>query len=201
MRSRLGLTLAIVVILGLVGLSEAACRAAGEYRVTGPTIGGFLTLKETRSDASSSWGTVDMALVPKGGCDLCDPGGRTLIGEYFTGPGWDGSCVLGLTAFDAVSKKTGGVSGTLAFGGAVIFFEGYSIGLGPKSFLDMDLNLTHPVGFPAQAIDPKPFEAAARFLRQDELLRQSRRTPPGMRRRIAGEKGVPSWRRREKGHG
>jgi len=34
------------------------------------------------------------------------------------------------------------VGGTLAFGGAVIFFESYSVGLGPKSFLDMDLNLT-----------------------------------------------------------
>jgi hypothetical protein len=47
MRHALGLLLAIT-ILGLfgVGESEAACRAAGDYRVTGPNIGGFLTLKE-----------------------------------------------------------------------------------------------------------------------------------------------------------
>jgi hypothetical protein len=47
-------------------------RAKGEYRVTGQTNRGFLTLKETRSDASSSSGTADLALYPKGGCDLCD---------------------------------------------------------------------------------------------------------------------------------
>jgi hypothetical protein len=67
MRYRLGLMLVIVVILGLVGLSEseAACRAAGEYRVTGPNTGGFLTLKETRSDESSSSGTVELTLYPR----------------------------------------------------------------------------------------------------------------------------------------
>ena len=118
------------------------CQAAGEYRVTGPTIGGFLTLKETRSDASSSSGTVDMTIHPKGGCPICDFAGYTLTGEYYTAPDWDGSCLLSLTAFDAVSNKTGGVDGKMAFGGAVIFFESYSVGLGPKSFLDMDLNLT-----------------------------------------------------------
>ena len=135
MRYRLGLTLAIVVILGLVGLSEAACRAAGDYRVTWPASGGFLTLKETRSDASTSSGTVDLALYPKGGCELCDFGGRTLTGEYYTAPSWDGSCVLILKGFDPVSSIPREVDGTLAFGGAVIFFEGYPL-------VDPGLNLT-----------------------------------------------------------
>ena len=137
MRYALGLLLA-VAILGLVGLSEseaAPCRAAGEYRVTGPTTGGFLTLKETGSDASSSSGTVDLALYPKGGCQLCDFAGRTLTGEYYTAPNWDGSCVLILKGFDPVSSIPREIDGTLAFGGAVIFFEGYSL-------IDPGLNLT-----------------------------------------------------------
>jgi hypothetical protein len=136
MRYALGLLVAIT-ILGLFGLggSEAACRAAGEYRVTGPTIGGFLTLKETSSDESSSSGTVDMAIGLKGGCGLCDFGGRTLTGEYYTTPSWDGSCVLILKGFDPVSSIPREVYGTLAFGGAVIFFEGYPL-------IDPGLNLT-----------------------------------------------------------
>ena len=143
MRYRLGLTLAIIVILGLVGLSEAACRAAGEYRVTGPNIGGFLTLKETSSDASSSSGTVDLALRPRGGCPLCDFGGRTLTGKYDTAPNnWDGSCVLLMKVFDPVSRQSGETFGTLAFGGAVIFFEGYSNDVFPLTPLAPDLNLT-----------------------------------------------------------
>jgi hypothetical protein len=142
MRYRLGLTLAIVVILGLVGLSEAACRAAGDYRVTGPASGGFLTLKETSSDASSSSGTVNLALYPRGGCPLCDFGGRILTGKYDTAPSWDGSCLLILRVFDPVSSQSGETDGTLAFGGAVIFFEGYSNDVFPLTPLSPDLNLT-----------------------------------------------------------
>ncbi len=142
MRYRLGLTLAIVVILGLVGLGEAACRAAGDYRVTGPASGGFLTLKETSSDVSRSSGTVNLALYRRGGCPLCDFGGRTLTGEYYTGPSWDGSCVLILKVFDPGSSQSGETGGTLAFGGAVIFFEGYSNDVFPLTPLAPDLNLT-----------------------------------------------------------
>ena len=144
MRYALGLLLSITT-LGLFGVGEseaAPCRAAGDYRVTGPASGGFLTLKETRSDASSSSGAVDLALYPRGGCPLCDFGGRTLTGEYYTAPSWDGSCVLILKVFDPVSSQSGETSGTLAFGGAVIFFEGYSNDVFPLTPRSPDLNLT-----------------------------------------------------------
>ena len=142
---RLGLTLAIMVVLGLVGLreSEAACRAAGEYRVTGPNTGIFLTLKETRSDASSSSGTVELLLFPRGQCPWCDWAGRILTGKYDAAPwNWDGSCFLSMKVFDPVSNQSGEVGGTLAFGGAVIFFEAYSNDVYPLTPLSPDLNLT-----------------------------------------------------------
>jgi hypothetical protein len=143
MRYRLGLMLAIVV-LGLVGLceSEAACRAAGEYRVTGPNSSGFLTLKETGSDASSSSGTVDLALYPRGGCPLCDFGGRIVTGKYDIALNFDGSCFLILRVFDPVPSQSGETGGTLAFGGAVIFFEAYSNDVYPLTPRSPDFNLT-----------------------------------------------------------
>jgi hypothetical protein len=142
MRDRLGLTLAIVVVLGLAGLGEAACSAVGDYRVTGPGSGGFLTLKEKSSDESGSSGAVTLSLFRRGGCPLCDFGGRTLTGKYVTGPASDGSCFLLMRVFDAVSKESGESNGTLAFGGAVIFFESYSNDVFPLTFLSPDLNLT-----------------------------------------------------------
>lgn len=144
MRYALGPLLA-VAFLGLVGLSEseaAPCRAAGEYRVTGPTIGGLVTLRETSSDESSSSGTVDMALAAKGGVPVGLIAGQTLTGKYYSAPNWDGSCFVSLRTFDAFSNLAGGVGGTLAFGGAVIFFEGYDTGPGPITSLDLVLNLT-----------------------------------------------------------
>ena len=143
MRYVLGLflVLALDLLFGL-GTSEAACRALGEYRVTGPASGGYLTLKETRSEAVRSFGTVDLTLYPRGGCPLCDFGGRTLTGEYYTGPSWDGSCFLILKLFDPMSRQSGETGGTLAFAGAVIFFEGYSNEVFPLTALSPDLNLT-----------------------------------------------------------
>ena len=143
MRCGLGLLLAIGIIgLFRVGESEAACRAAGEYRVTGPNSSGFLTLKETGSDAFSSSGTVDLALYPRGGCPLCDFGGRILTGKYDTVPNWDHSCFLIMRVFDPVSRQSGETGGTLAFGGAVLFFEAYSNDVFPLTPLSPDLNLT-----------------------------------------------------------
>jgi hypothetical protein len=118
MRYRLGLTLAIVMILGLVGLGKAACRAAGNYRVTGPASWGFLTLKggdEVRRVQFFREGRLD--LYPRGGCPLGDFGGRILMGKYHSAPRWDRSCLLILRVFDPVSSHIGERGGTLAFRG------------------------------------------------------------------------------------
>jgi len=141
MRYALGLLLAIT-ILGLfgVGESEAACRAAGEYRVTGPTIGGVITLRETSFDASSSSGTVDMEVASKFRSAVGLTPVFTFKGDYRIAPNWDGSCFVSLRTFNG-SNMAGGVGGTLAFGGAVIFFEGYDFGPG-LNIQGVDLNLT-----------------------------------------------------------
>src|SRR5713101_6068241 len=117
MRYRLGLMLAIG-LLGLVGLSEseAACRAAGEYRVTGPASAGSALLTETTSDESSSSGTVDLTLRTKGTSNTADFPTNRLRGEYEAEP-YDGRCILDLrVVLDPVTGRTGELSGTLAFG-------------------------------------------------------------------------------------
>ena len=125
MRYRLGLMLAIGV-LGLVGLSasEAACRAAGEYRVTGPNSVGRARFTETTSDESSSSGTVVLTLARKQTSLNADFLTEVLRGDYEAGP-YDGSCFLELRPVDPVTGRTGSVGGTLAFGGAVILFGDY----------------------------------------------------------------------------
>jgi hypothetical protein len=72
MRSSLGLLFAItVVVLCGAGEGEAACRAAGDYRVTGPNAVGFATLEERSAGEAASSGTVLLlaaVLLILGGC-------------------------------------------------------------------------------------------------------------------------------------
>lgn len=140
MRYRLGFLFAVAIIaLFDLGESEAACRAGGEYRVSGPNSIGHLTLTETTSDDLSSSGTVSLDLYPKRACSVCSIGTQTLTGQYNAGAGYD-ECVVAMTVrnpFDTVPERTGSLGGLLAFGGAVILFEYYETLL-----LAADLNLT-----------------------------------------------------------
>ena len=140
MRYRLGFLLVVAIIL-LFGLreSEAACRAGGEYRVTGPNVVGYLTLTETTSNELFSSGTVSLDLYPKRACSVCSIGTQTLTGQYNAGAGYD-ECIVAVTVripLDPVPERTGSLGGLLAFGGTVIMFEYYETLLLPA-----DLNLT-----------------------------------------------------------
>ena len=138
MRYRFPLAVAVVVLLGVTE-SEAACRAEGEYRVTGPATVGYARFTETTSDALASSGTVVLDLFPKRSCSVCQIGSRPLSGEYQTGPGYDG-CILAMRVrdpLDPVAERTGSMSGLLAFGGSVILFDAYEY-----PGYDVDLNLT-----------------------------------------------------------
>jgi len=140
MRYRLGflLAVAVIVLLGL-GEGEAACRAEGKYRLTGPATVGLATLTETASDERGSSGTVVLNLYPKRGCSVCSIGGQTLTGVYHTGIGYD-ECVIALRVrdpLDPVPERAGSLDGLLAFGGAVILVQSYEF-LGSN----VDLNVT-----------------------------------------------------------
>ena len=139
MRYRLEFLLAVAVIVSFgPGESEAACRAGGEYRVTGPNSVGYATLSETASDGLVSSGIVVLNLFPKRACSVCSIGSQPLTGEYH--PSYDG-CLLTLRVrdpLDPVIERTGSLGGTLVFGGAVILFDSYEF-LGS---LAVDLNLT-----------------------------------------------------------
>ena len=100
MRYRLGFLVALAVIVLLdLGESEAACRAAGEYRLTGPATVALATLTETASDERGSSGTVVLNLFSKRGCSVCSVGSQTLTGVYHTGLGYD-DCVIALRVRD-----------------------------------------------------------------------------------------------------
>ena len=143
MRSRwtLWLMSAIVMLLG-AGASEAACRAGGEYRVTGPNSTGSLSLTETVVDGQSSSGTASLTLVSKQACPVCLIAVLVYPGQYQAAPGSDDTCFLAVTVrdpFKTQSDRTGAVGGTLAFGGSVILFGSHD-----SFFLEhaADLNLT-----------------------------------------------------------
>jgi hypothetical protein len=82
-----------------------------------------------------------LALYPRGGCPLCDFGGRIVTGKYDIALNFDGSCFLILRVFDPGSSQSGETGGTLAFGGAVIFFEAYSNDVYPLTPRSPDFNL------------------------------------------------------------
>ena len=96
MRDRLGLLLVVAVIVVLSAVEgEAACRAGGEYRVTGPNSAGYLTLTETSSDDLTSSGTAVLLVGSKQACPVCSVGSHTLTGRYQAAPGYEG-CDLGV---------------------------------------------------------------------------------------------------------
>ena len=140
MRYRLGFLVALAVIVLLdLGESEAACRAAGEYRLTGPATVALATLTETASDERGSSGTVVLNLYSKRGCSVCSIGSQTLTGVYHTGIGYD-DCAIALRVrdpLDPVPERVESLDGLLAFGGAVILVQSYET-LGAN----VDLNLT-----------------------------------------------------------
>lgn len=144
MRYGLGalLTIAVVILFGL-GESAAACRATGEYHLTGPNLTGSVTLVETATDESTfaSSGAVTMTLYYKQSCPVCLVAPNTLTGQYHTAP-WisdgTGPCTLALNVVEAMTGRTGNVGGMLAFGGTVIMFGNY-VSLGT---FYADLNLT-----------------------------------------------------------
>jgi hypothetical protein len=57
MRLRLAFLIVAAVVVLVAGASDAACRAAGEYRVSGPDSAGFATLVERSSSAPSPTST------------------------------------------------------------------------------------------------------------------------------------------------
>lgn len=148
MRYRLGLMLAVAVIvlcvLCGVGLAETRCRVGGQYRFVGPGVVGDLKFTETGSDAIFSFGTVAVVLASKQFCPTCPQLENTyLIGEYWAGPG-DQTCGVSFTVHDRADPAGSGgyLSGTLAFAGAVIIFNGYdSSPLRPG----VDINLTFAI--------------------------------------------------------
>lgn len=150
MRYRLGLLLAVAVtVLFGLGESEAACRVGGEYRVTGPSLLGSLTLTETTSDELSSSGTVLLDLGAKQLSQLGRAPNHTLTGEYQAEPNSYGDCFLRVRVLmvrlpnGQVVERTGELHGTPAFGGSVILFESFeSLFLAPG----LDLNLTSASG-------------------------------------------------------
>lgn len=149
-------------VAAALGASEAACRGDGRYRITGPNSAGWLTLKETKSDSGGSSGTVDLFLSGKQSFPTAITAGFGLTGDYVTVPFQD-ECTLILKVFDPVANRRGEVDGTLAFGGAVILFHGFSYE-GPSTGLAADLNLT--LGIRNDAF-VRPSDAAAPHRRVD----------------------------------
>ncbi|HMH50334.1 MAG TPA: hypothetical protein VK548_08900 [Candidatus Acidoferrum sp.] len=149
MRYRLGLMLAVAVIalcvLGGVGLAEATnCRVGGEYRFVGPSVVGNLKFTETGSDAIFSRGTVAVVLASKQFCPTCGQPDTYLVGDYWAGPG-DQTCGVSFIVHDHADSAAGGggyLSGTLAFAGAVIIFNGYDSSLLRPG---VDINLTFAI--------------------------------------------------------
>jgi hypothetical protein len=135
------LTVFLTVLFGVGGV-EAACRAGGDYRVTGPNVAGYLTLTETGSGEGSTTGTATLSVTPKLVCPVCLVATHTLTGAYLAAAGYDG-CFVELRLrhpLDPIPERTLTVGGPLAFGGAVILFSGYeSLSVG---WLSVDLNLT-----------------------------------------------------------
>lgn len=143
MRYPLGFLLAVAVAATVffgLGESEAACRAGGEYRVTGPNLRGTLTLTETTSGERSSSGTASLDLYPNRACPVCLIAGHNLTGQYHADAGYDecGVVVTLRLPLDPAPERSGSVGGWLAFGGSVIMFEYYENMLLPN----VDLNLT-----------------------------------------------------------
>ena len=124
MRAQTGrfLAMALTVLLGL-GHAEAACRAGGEYRVTGPASAGSLVLSESTVDDLASSGSVALTLAPKQACPVCLVAILTYPGEYHAVPVPVGNeCALLLNVRDPVGpaspvERTGSLAGRLAFGG------------------------------------------------------------------------------------
>lgn len=128
MRYVLTLWLAVVGTVFLwTGQGEAACRAEGDYQVTGPTFGGRATLTEEASDGARSSGRAGMRLFPRFRLPTAEYAVLELSGGYEASVTTD-RCWIQLT-FPAVSPWFRPVLGTvqfgglLAFGGAVIMFE------------------------------------------------------------------------------
>ena len=147
MRHVVRLLFAIPIVLCGVVETEAACRAAGAYRVIGANSAGVAALVETIADGSRSSGTAEVTLNAKRGCPACATGSRSLTGSYDAGPttvdvtSRDAGCSVVLRLSDSVSSKTGEVGGTLAFGGSVILFESYTVqDANATTFPDPDLN-------------------------------------------------------------
>lgn len=139
---RYGRTFLLAVVGTVVlwtGQGEAACRAEGEYRVTGPDSRGTVMLSETASHDAGSSGIVVLTLSTK----LSSPVGsgvQQLSGDYFAtqGPGLSADgCRLTLTFFFTPANRPVSMTGALAFGGAVILFDSHEF-VGPS----LDLNLT-----------------------------------------------------------
>src|SRR5262249_32770946 len=124
MRYRLGFLVAIAIVGSVsVGAADAACPAAGEYRVTRPNGVGTLTLTETTSNPLYT-GTVSLDLVPKRACPVCLSliAVQSLTGHYTAGAGSD-ECVVVMTlsnSFDPAPEHVGTLGGRPAFGGSVI---------------------------------------------------------------------------------
>src|SRR5262249_30654613 len=104
--------IAIIVLFGL-SEGEAACRAAGKYRVTGPASGGLAVLTETGSDEPFTSGTVVLDIFPKRTCPVCSIAGRSFTGEYWAGPLPDGSCAVALRFAGAATGLPRSLSGPL----------------------------------------------------------------------------------------
>jgi len=142
--------LLFVIAIALCGFAEAeaACRAAGEYRVIGANSVGSAILVETSADAATSSGTVEVTVNSKRGCPVCAIGSRRLTGFYDAGPTTVDvtsparECSVGLRLSDPLSGKSGEVGGTLAFGGSVILFDFYAVQDSDAAiFPNPDLNL------------------------------------------------------------
>jgi hypothetical protein len=129
-----------MILLGAAENAAATCRAVGEYRVTGPNLGGRLTLSETAAGESTTSGTFVLELFPKQGCPVCQIGVQPLLGEYEAIGDLDGTCLLGLNVRILGTDLIGNLGGHLAFGGAVIMFEFFGFN-GPAP-PHVDLNLT-----------------------------------------------------------
>jgi hypothetical protein len=142
--------LVVKILLGFSDADAASCRATGDYRVTGPNVVGRLTLTETAVDEAASSGTFLLELFSKQGCAVCQVGVQTLRGDYHVFSDFDGTCFLGLTVRNLGTDLIGSTGGPLAFGGAVIMFDGFGFN-GPAP-LRVDLNLT--LGIRSDAFRP-----------------------------------------------
>ncbi|HUG35938.1 MAG TPA: hypothetical protein VML54_03250 [Candidatus Limnocylindrales bacterium] len=111
------------------GETEAACAAAGEYRVSGPGLAGTARLTETSSDAAHSSGQAFVTLTSRFISPVAIFAVLEFAGRYdarLTG----GQCGITMT-FDSPTPPGPGptlpssipqVGGVLAFGGSVIMF-------------------------------------------------------------------------------